>query len=167
MQMRRVYNIPSYLHIVEELKKRFPLFNFTTDIMVGFPGETDQDFAETCDRIKDVGFSHVHTFKYSIRRGTRAERMPDQVPETLKQQRSRIVRNLAAENKLNYRKQFIGSHQTVLVEKLYRNGIARGYGEHYIPIEFKSSRPDTNYFQTISLKKITPSEAILNGIILS
>jgi len=163
MQMRRMYNIPVYIDIINQLKKRFPLFNFTTDIMVGFPGETNEDFEETCKLIRGIGFSHVHTFKYSVRHGTRAERMPDQVPEKIKQQRSLVVRNLAAENKFSYRKQFIGSSQTVLVENLYRNGIAKGYGEHYIPIEFKASRPDTNYFQTISIKKIASSDAILSG----
>ena len=56
--------------------------------MVGFPGETEEDFEDTCKVIREVGFSHVHTFKYSIRQGTRAERMPDQVPEKMKQQRS-------------------------------------------------------------------------------
>jgi threonylcarbamoyladenosine tRNA methylthiotransferase MtaB len=154
MQMRRVYNIPSYLNIIEQLKKRYPLFNFTTDIMVGFPGETDGDFSSTCDLIRQVGFSHVHTFKYSIRRGTRAERMPDQVPEKLKQMRSMVVRNLADSNKLTYRQQFIGKDQTVLVEKVNKNGMAKGYGEYYVPIEFRADQSGTNYFRTITLKNM-------------
>ena len=79
MQMRRAYTLPSYMEIVEQLRTRHPLFNFTTDIMVGFPGETEQDFEATCNVIREVGFSHVHTFKYSRREGTRAARMEEQV----------------------------------------------------------------------------------------
>lgn len=163
MQMRRVYNVLSYMRIIDELKSRHPLFNFTTDIMVGFPGETEEDFEQTCRLIKEAGFSHVHTFKYSVRRGTRAERMPNQVPEKVKQQRSIIVRDLAAENKLSYRKQFIGIRQRVLVEKVSRNGIARGYGEHYIPVEFKSPVADNNYFQQVVLNRISDNDTVLVG----
>ena len=161
MQMRRMYTVPSYMQIVEQIKKRYSLFNFTTDIMVGFPGESEDDFDATCKIIREVGFSHVHTFKYSVRHGTRAERMPDQIPEKLKQQRSVIVRHLAEENKLTYRKQFIGKPQTVLVEKITKNGMAKGYGEHYIPVAFKAVQSGTNYFQNISVKSINSAlEAI-------
>jgi len=161
MQMRRMYTVSSYMQIVDQIKKRFPQFNFTTDIMVGFPGESDDDFHATCKIIREVGFSHVHTFKYSVRRGTRAERMPDQVPEKLKQQRSLIVRDIAGKNKLRYRQQFLGKVQTVLVEKVNKSGLAKGYGEHYIPVAFKTVQSGTNYFQNISVKSINSAlEAI-------
>jgi threonylcarbamoyladenosine tRNA methylthiotransferase MtaB len=167
MHMRRMYNVPSYLNIVDELKKRYPLFNFTTDIMVGFPGETEDDFAQTYKLVKDIGFSHVHTFKYSVRRNTRAERMPDQVPEKVKQYRSQIIRTLANENKVNYRQQFIGLKQTVLVEKIQGIGIAKGYGEHYVPVEFMTTKPGTNYFEAVSVKKIIGPDTVLKGLKLS
>jgi threonylcarbamoyladenosine tRNA methylthiotransferase MtaB len=105
--MRRNYNLTSP-GIIEQLRKRYPLFNFTTDIMVGFPGETEDEFRETCRVVRQAGFSHVHTFRYSIRRSTRAERMDGQVPEKEKQERSNQIREIAAENKLQtavYRKQ--------------------------------------------------------------
>lgn len=154
MKMRRSYNLASYIEIIEQLKSRHSLFNFTTDIMVGFPGETEVDFAETTRVIHEVGFSHVHTFKYSIRRGTRAERLEDQIPEKIKQERSLIVRNLALENKLKYRQQFIGKTQTVLVEKVSKSGIARGYGEHYVPVEFRTNSTEANFFEAITFKSI-------------
>jgi threonylcarbamoyladenosine tRNA methylthiotransferase MtaB len=165
MQMRRTYRLTAYLNIIEQLRKRHHLFNFTTDIMVGFPGETGEDFQATCNIVRQAGFSHVHTFKYSVRVGTRAARMPDQVPEKLKQQRSLLVRELAAENKRLYREQFIGRQQTVLVEKVDKNGLAKGYGEHYVPVEFKSSLSGTNYFETVTIKHIaSPSQDfILKG----
>jgi len=166
MQMRRNYNIPVYLNIVEQLKKRYSLFNFTTDIMVGFPGETIEDFEDTCEMIRNVGFSHVHTFKYSVRQGTRAERMPDQVPEKIKQLRSITVRDLAAANKYNYRKQFLGKNQKVLVEKVSKTNIAKGYGEHYIPLEFKAKQSGNNYFETVSIDQISAvsQDVVLKGL---
>lgn len=156
-RMRRTYKLGAYLSIVEQLRTRHPLFNFTTDVMVGFPGETEEDFEATCRVLRQVGFSHVHTFKYSIRRGTRAERMHDQIPEKVKQQRSLAVRDMAAENKLAYRQLFAGKQQTVLVEKITKGGLAKGYGQHYVPVEFRPSRPGNNYFETVTIRKTSPS----------
>jgi threonylcarbamoyladenosine tRNA methylthiotransferase MtaB len=154
MQMRRTYRLPAYLDIIEHLRGRHPLFNFTTDIMVGFPGETEEDFKATCNVITQVGFSHVHTFKYSVRKGTRAERMPGQITEKVKHQRSLAVRELASGCKLRYRRQFVGNQQTVLVEKVTKNGLAKGYGQHYVPVEFRPSQPGTNYFETVTVDHI-------------
>jgi threonylcarbamoyladenosine tRNA methylthiotransferase MtaB len=165
MKMRRTYNLASYLDIVDQIKLRHPLFNFTTDVMVGFPSETEEDFKATCNVIRQVGFSHVHTFKYSVRKGTRAERMEEQVPEKIRQSRSIIVRDLAAENKLKYRQKFTGLKQTILVEKVNKNGMAKGYGEHYLPVEFNPESQGNNYFQTVTIKSIAPAsqDFILKG----
>jgi threonylcarbamoyladenosine tRNA methylthiotransferase MtaB len=165
MQMRRTYKLSPYLNIVEQLKKSVPLFNFTTDIMVGFPGETEQDFEDTCKVIREVGFSHVHTFKYSIRQGTRAAQMSNQVTEKTKQQRSLIMREIASANKQQYRQLFVGKQQTVLVEKVNKNGIAKGYGQHYVPVEFKSSLQHNNFFSTITIKSMAGAshDFILKG----
>jgi len=156
MQMRRAYTLPSYMAIVDQLRTRHPLFNFTTDIMVGFPGETEQDFEATCSVIREVGFSHVHTFKYSVREGTRAARMEEQIPAKVKNARSITVRDLAAENKLKYRKLFTGLSQTVLVENIH-DGIAKGYGENYVPVEFRAKQQGKNYFQTVNIHMIAPA----------
>jgi threonylcarbamoyladenosine tRNA methylthiotransferase MtaB len=125
--MKRNNTVAGYYTLIEKLRAKHPLFNLTTDIIVGFPGETDLDFEETCRVVRDIGFSHVHTFKYSVRKGTRAERMPDQVGERIKKLRSEIVRKLAEENKLQYYSRFIGKKQTVLVEKVTRKGYAKGF----------------------------------------
>lgn len=157
MAMRRMYTLKDYLQIIDALRIRHPLFNFTTDIMVGFPGETEQDFDATYRVAEEVGFSHVHTFKYSIRKGTRAARMPEQVPEKVKNERSLLIRGLAEENKLRYRRQFIGLEQTVLVEKVSPDGMAKGYGQHYIPVEFNTGKTGTNYFETLRPKECAKS----------
>lgn len=166
LQMRRQYNLNQYLKIVESIKKHYPDFNFTTDIIVGFPGETEDDFNETCEVTKNVGFSHVHTFKYSVRNGTRAERMPDHIHEKIKSERSEVIRKIAEENKKSYRKSFIGKKQTVLVEKIQK-GIAKGYGEHYVPVEFKA-KAEKNTFHTVEIKELNlEKEPVLSGIITS
>jgi threonylcarbamoyladenosine tRNA methylthiotransferase MtaB len=164
MQMRREYTLSAYLDIVEQLRARHPLFNFTTDIMVGFPGETEHDFEATCNVIRGVGFSHVHTFKYSMREGTRAARMEEQIHSKIKNARSVVVRDLAEENKLKYRRLFAGLSQTILVENI-SDGIARGYGENYVPVEFKNTRPEKNYFQTVTITNIASAnrEYVLLG----
>ena len=163
MQMRRQYNLRQYFGLVDGLKNRYPDFNFTTDIIVGFPGETEDDFQQTCNVAKEIGFSHVHTFKYSVRKGTRAERMPEHIPEKIKQERSGIIRQIADENKLKYRRSFIGKTQTVLIEK-YQKGIAKGYGEHYIPVKIESPVPK-NSFKTVTIESLVDEkEPVLIGI---
>jgi threonylcarbamoyladenosine tRNA methylthiotransferase MtaB len=131
--MRRQYTAAEYRRITEHLLARYPDFNLTTDCIVGFPGETDDDFQATCDMIASVGFSHVHTFPYSRRSGTRAERMPAQVPEAIKKERGKLVRDLGYEGKLRYRAKMAGKTQRLLVEQI-RDGYAQGYTEHYVPV---------------------------------
>lgn len=152
--MRRMYSLKAYMNIIEQIRKRIPDFNFTTDIMVGFPGETDQDFEETLKVIRDVNFSHIHTFKYSIREGTRAARSENQIPEKIKTERSRIVRQIAEENKTRYYSSFISKQQKVLVEKITKGGMAKGYGEHFIPVAFRSDTNITNVFRNVVIKEI-------------
>jgi threonylcarbamoyladenosine tRNA methylthiotransferase MtaB len=135
LRMRRMYTLSEFRAITDKIRDRQPDFNLTTDIIVGFPGETAEDFQSTCDVVKEIGFSHIHTFKYSRRKGTRADRMPGQVPEKVKTERSEIIRRIGEENKRRYRSSLIGSTEQVLVEKI-SHGHARGYGEHYVPISF-------------------------------
>ena len=89
------------------------------------------------------------SIKYSIRRGTRAERMDNPVPERAKQIRSSIVREIATGNELQDRRSFIGEQQAVLVEKVNKNGHAKGYGQHYVRWNSSLFNPDTNYFKII------------------
>lgn len=149
LQMRRQYNLEQFYSIINSLRSRYPDFNFTTDIITGFPGETDEDFMQTCKVVEDIGFSHIHTFKYSVRQGTRAAKMEEQLPEGIKQSRSEIIRIIGEANKKRYRKAMIGKEQNVLVEKVQK-GIARGYGEHYVPVEFKS-KSEKNTFRTVKI----------------
>jgi len=159
LAMRRQYTVDEFRGTVEKIWSRIPDFNFTTDIMVGFPGETEKEFQETCQVTEEIGFSHVHTFKYSVRKGTRAERMPDQVPEKVKTERSLIIRDIADSNKKKYRRTFIGKMQEVLVEKIDASGIAKGYGEHYFPVRFKADeRTQLKNFRKVRIESIVTSQ---------
>ncbi len=147
-KMRRTYTFPIFRSIIDRIKDEYTDFNFTTDIMVGFPGETDDDFQATCNAAREIGFSHIHTFKYSRRTGTRADLMPEQVPERIKSERSSVIRAISVENKLKYRKSLIGKPQNVLVEKVHGK-TGKGYGELYIPVEFRHPLVHRNMMQQV------------------
>jgi len=136
--MKRKYRLDEYRQMITGLRERIPTFNFTTDILVGFPGETPEDFGQTCRVVKEIGFSHVHTFKYSSRPGTQACKMPGQVPEKVKNERSAAIREIAHRNKLRYRQSLVGKSQKVLVERIGGDRLASGYGEHYVPVIFRA-----------------------------
>jgi threonylcarbamoyladenosine tRNA methylthiotransferase MtaB len=149
LKMRRMYDMGTYRGIVDKIKGIRPDFHFTTDILVGFPGETDEDFLDTVKSIESIGFGHIHTFKYSLRDGTRAARMEAQISEKLKTERARIIRELAENMKQNIRQKMIGMQQTVLVEKVSKENVATGYGEHYMPVKFTGNLQMKDTFQRV------------------
>lgn len=157
LQMRRMYTIKRFKEIVSKIRTQRPDFNITTDIIIGFPNENDQDFNSTCSIIQELNFGHVHAFKYSVRKGTRAERMPNQVDERIKTKRSEVLRDIADAAKYEYRNRFIGKEQTVLVEKTDGTN-AKGYGEHYLPIEFKGENLKKNHFYKVVITGIESCE---------
>jgi len=153
LRMRRMYDVEQFRKTIAKFRSVYPDFNFTTDIIVGFPGETDDEFQQTLDAVKEFNFSHVHTFKYSVRKGTRAERLENHLPEKIKNQRSLQVRELSVENKMSYYKSFIGRTQDVLIEKITQ-GIANGYGQHYLPVHFKASGAQKNTVHKVRLTEL-------------
>jgi len=162
-----MYTAGLFEDLSDKLRKMYPGFNLTTDLIVGFPGETEKDFQDSIDMARRIQFGHIHTFKYSVRKGTRAERMPDQIPEKEKTRRSEIIRKLSDEMKLNYRQSFIGKTETVLVEKFDENGFATGYGEHYVPILIPEKELKKNEFYRVKLKEIVmKDEPVLIGELL-
>lgn len=154
LKMRRMYTASSFKKMSNQLKTLHPGFNLTTDVIVGFPGETETHFQETLDAIQDIGFGHIHTFKYSIRKGTRAERMPEQIPGKIKTNRSETVRRLADDMKRTYRDTFVGKTQRVLVEKILPDGTASGFGEHYVPVVIYDSGLKPNTFYKVEIQHI-------------
>ncbi|MCG8580414.1 MAG: tRNA (N(6)-L-threonylcarbamoyladenosine(37)-C(2))-methylthiotransferase MtaB [Bacteroidales bacterium] len=134
LKMRRMYTYKLYKRTVDRLREIDPLFNVTTDIIVGFPEESESDFQQSIEAVKDLRFGHVHTFKYSKREDTRAARMTNIVSEKEKTRRSELLRQEARQAKLNYRQQFIGKQQQVLIDTI-KDDYSKGYGEYYIPVK--------------------------------
>lgn len=158
LKMRRFYDRKSFKEIVDAIRQRVPDFNFSTDMIVGFPGESEQDFEDSLNMSKEIGFSHIHTFKYSVRNGTRAARMENQIPEKVKTERSKKMRQLAEELKIEYRKKFIGRNDTVLIENVSKN-TASGYGEFYVPVKIKNAGQITkNSFARVKITGIEDKE---------
>ena len=150
LRMRRMYDVEQFRKTINQFRSVHPDFNFTTDIIVGFPGETDEEFQQTLDAVGEFNFSHVHTFKYSVRKGTRAERMENHVPEKIKTARSAQIRELSEENKLRFYQSLIGKTQNILVEKATKTK-ASGYGDLYVPVEFQAKDIHKNTIHAVKL----------------
>ena len=157
-RMHRFYTVGQFRDMCQRIKTYRPDFNLTTDIIVGFPGETEQTFNESCGFAREIGFSHIHTFKYSARTGTKAATMPDQVPEKVKTERSEVMRQISLENKIKYFEIMQGRPQRMLIERIDSHGIARGYGENYLPIVASGKDLKRNTFTHIVLGEILHRE---------
>jgi len=144
-RMKRPYTRAEYLAAVNKLKAVDPDFNFTTDVIVGFPGETEEEFSDTVSLVTEAGFSHIHTFRYSPRPGTEAALMEDAVPEIVKTERSRIIIDLYMKQKDDFYRRFHEKNSVFLSEK-FRNSVTTGFNEHYIPVEISEKLPRNEFF---------------------
>ena len=120
-EMNRKYTKEQYLNLVEKMKKEIPNVTFSTDIIVGFPGETDEEFEDTLDVVEKVNFEQVYMFIYSRRVGTPADKMENQVPEEQKHIRFNKLKMLVEQQIANKNKQYIDTKQKVLVEGKSKN----------------------------------------------
>lgn len=161
-RMNRHYTCEDYLYRCGILRKYFRDPAITTDVIVGFPGETDEEFAETKKFLETVHFYEMHVFKYSRRAGTRADRMPDQVPEPVKTKRSAELLALEKEMSKAYRASFLGRETEVLMEEPVEIGGARymvGHTKEYV----KAAVPEAggkNCFVRGVLKEFLTDEII-------
>ncbi|MGD8787041.1 MAG: tRNA (N(6)-L-threonylcarbamoyladenosine(37)-C(2))-methylthiotransferase MtaB [Phycisphaerales bacterium] len=131
-RMRRQYNADEYRGKIELIKDRLDRPAITTDIIVGFPGETDSDFKQTLNLAKDVGFAKIHVFSFSPRKGTAAARMQDSIDNRVIKERSILLHNLNTKLARNYRQQFIGETAEILLEN--DNGLLYGRCERYFKV---------------------------------
>ncbi len=135
-RMNRRYTTDEYYDKVSLIREYFDLPAITTDIIVGFPGEDDEEFAATVEYVRKVGFYETHVFKYSRRKGTIAADMPDQNTERVKALRSDVLLKLCDENRLKYKKAHIGRECDILIEEEKTVGgrlMAVGHTADYIP----------------------------------
>ena len=119
--MNRKYTKEQYLALVEKMKKMIPNVTFSTDIIVGFPGETEEDFADTLDVVEKVGFEQVYMFIYSRRVGTPADKMENQIPEEIKHERFERLKKLVEQKMEKQNQKYVGTIQKVLIEGKSKN----------------------------------------------
>ena len=133
-RMNRHYNAEEYKGIVDNLRKAFPDCGITTDVMVGFAGETEEEFESSLEFVKSIGFAKVHVFTYSVRLGTAAAKMENQVSDEIKEKRYRIMSDVAENSRHNFWKNSVGSVHKVLIERRTSPDFINGYTGNYIPV---------------------------------
>ena len=140
-RMNRKYTTKKYKEAVDLLRSYFPDVNFTTDVIVGFPGETEEEFNTTYKFLEEIKFYRMHVFKYSKRRGTVAEKMPNQIDGNIKEERSNKLIELSNKNENEYNESYIGKEVNVLFEE-YENGYFRGYTTNYMMVNVPGKKED-------------------------
>lgn len=129
--MNRHYNLQEFKDLIARLCSRIPGLAITTDIIAGFPGETDEDFEETMRTVEEIGFTHIHAFPYSKREGTPAATMEDQVPEAVKKTRVALLNSLGQKGLQKFAEQMIGKPAEILIER-EEDGYYLGFTNEYI-----------------------------------
>lgn len=151
-RMNRRYTIEEFEEGIKLIRKHYPNVSLTTDIIVGFPGETDEEFKVTHEFLERIRFYKTHVFKYSPRKGTKAALMPDQVPGSVKEERSRSLIRLSNRNQEDQNREYIGKEIEVLFEETEGEYI-KGHTTNYMMVYVKSN--DKIIENTIQKVRIT------------
>lgn len=133
-RMNRHYTPDEYRGIVGNLRDIFPNAAITTDVMVGFPGETESEFEESYRFVQEIGFAKAHVFSYSRRPGTAADKAPGQVDPAVKEQRSKRMMEMTQQSRLAFLKAQQGLEEEVLFETRRKDGVCEGYTKNYTPV---------------------------------
>ncbi len=149
--MNRHYTREEYLEIVRVLQDFDALYGITTDIIVGFPGESEADFADSLDIIDRAGFCRVHAFKYSPRKGTKAAAMENQIDGAVKNQRSQLLIEKADADARRFFRRCKGAVRRVLFEEEAGEGLLTGYTDNYIKVYVPAPKALLNQFAMVTL----------------
>ena len=134
--MRRPYDTAAFRDMMRRIRGRVPNIAITTDLMVGFPGESEEDFKESLVFCNDIAFAGMHIFKYSMRGGTPAAAMTDQIDPQIKERRAKQMADVAQKNKLEYERRFLGQTLHVLVEEEVDDNLWIGHSSNYLYVTF-------------------------------
>lgn len=136
-RMNRRYTAKEYADSVKLLRETMPDVSITTDVIVGFPGETEEEFNETYEFLKNIKLTKTHVFKYSPRKGTKAADMQDQIDGSIKEKRSKLLIELSNKNEKEFIEKFIGKEMDALIETEVKgkDGIYEGYTRNYIKVQ--------------------------------
>ena len=153
-RMNRKYTTAEYKAIVEGLRKSYSDVAITTDIMVGFPGETEEEFNKTLEFVKEIKFSDAHIFKYSKRNGTVAARRDDQIPSNIKEDRSKKLITLCERLRDEYILSFAGKTLEVLFEQEIKDGYFEGKTSNYITVYVKTNEFLQGQYKNVMIKSV-------------
>lgn len=162
-RMNRKYNTEEFRECCGRLRRYFQEPALTTDVIVGFPGETEEEFSRTVQFLEEIRFYEIHVFKYSRRKGTRADRMPDQIPEPVKTKRSNVLLKLTEENSLDYRKRLIGQTVEVLMEEDYEADGRTwqvGHTREYVRVAVPGAESLTNQLVQVAVDGVLDGETL-------
>ena len=151
--MNRKYDLDYYFNKIKEIREVRPNMAITTDVIVGFPGESEEDFLETIDTCKKIGFTKIHVFPYSERKGTKAMELPDHIEPSVKKERARRLLLVSKELECSYYASFVGSEVEVLVEE-EKDGKSYGHTDNYLHVEIPSVLPH-NTFVKVKIQSVS------------
>ena len=152
-RMNRRYTAEEFEVIVERLRKYYQDVILTTDIIVGFPNETEEEFECTYEYLKKINFYKMHVFKYSPRKGTKASEMPEQIPGDIKEIRSKRLLELSDNNETRFLDSYIGKTVEVLFEECDEQGYYKGHTANYIMVKVKSEEDLSNKIVNVVVRK--------------
>lgn len=152
-RMNRKYSCDEFENVTKILRKYFENVNLTTDIIVGFPGETNEEFEKTYEFLSKIKFYKMHIFKYSPREGTLAAKMTNQVDGNIKEERSQKLIELSNKNEKEYNEKYIGKSVEVLFEE-EKDGLWSGYTKNYVRVFVSSDENLENRLQEIDIKDV-------------
>lgn len=153
-RMNRHYRLPEYKKLISELREKIPGLALTTDLIVGFPGETEENFMETLETLRELRFSAIHVFPYSQRTGTPAAVFPNQVPGDIKKDRVHRVQELEKEVSKEYRKTFLQKTVHVLIEE-EKNGYFEGLSDEYIRVSITDKNVEKGRLYSVYVENLT------------
>ena len=152
-RMNRKYSCEEFFKVTEILRKYFKDVNLTTDIIVGFPGETDEEFEKTYEFLSKIKFYKMHVFKYSPREGTLAAKMTNQVDGNIKEERSQKLIELSNRNEMEYNEKYIGKKVEVLFEE-EKDGLWSGYTKNYVRVFVESGENLENVIREVEVRGV-------------
>lgn len=163
-RMNRKYTTAQYADIVDGLRTAFPDVAITTDIMTGFPGETDEEFENTAKFTSEIAFADAHVFQYSQRKGTPAARRKDQIRPEIKEERSKRIIDITQKSRNEFLKKFVGRNMEVLFEQPVQGGYFEGKTSNYITVYVKTNENLHSKYKTVRLSET--KDGIIYGEII-
>lgn len=163
-RMNRRYTAEEFEEVVMRLRKAYSDIILTTDIIVGFPEETEEEFNTTYEFLKKIKFYKMHVFKYSPRTGTKASAMKGQIPGDIKDKRSKVLIELSDKNEEEYLKSYIGKTVEVLFEEQDEDGFYKGHTANYVMVKAKSDTDISGKILKVNVTKNAKTEIFGNTL---